>query len=153
AGVDRAGVAVVAVERHAGIAGAGGRVARLAAVADVAVVADDGGSAARPAEADVPGRARVTVVARVRVVHVDAAEDRVAEVVGARVAVVAGDGRAGQTGAVRRIAGLDAVADVVVAAHGRHPDARAAHAGVAGRAGVAVVAGAGRHSVQATERG
>src|SRR5207249_2591998 len=84
--VRRAGVAVVAragdVRVHAaarGIAGVPG--------ADVAVIAVGRWPAdARPARAGVVGRAGATVVAGRRVVDVDAALDRIAGVVGARVA-------------------------------------------------------------------
>src|SRR5439155_715295 len=111
-----AGVAVVAragdVRVHAaarGIAGVPG--------ADVAVIAVGRWPAdARPARAGVVGRAGATVVAGRRVVDVDAALDRIAGVVGARVAVVAV--RSGAADAVSRGASIGGRAGVAVGAGG-----------------------------------
>ena len=96
-----------------------------------AVVADGGrGPAAGPASADIARGAGITVVARRRVGRGDAAQARGAAVVGAELAVVAGERRAGLAADAGR-ADLGPVAEIGVLAAQRHASL-AASVGVAG---------------------
>ena len=142
AGVDGAGVAVVAADRRAVQAVAGVSGAGLLAVAGVAVVAGDGRAQAEALGAGVVGRARIAVVAGHAVGRAEGAGAVDAGVVGAGVAVVTRDGCPVHAAGLG-IAGLRAVAGVAVIAGQRRAGADAVGAGVARGAGVAVVTGLG----------
>src|SRR5438093_4312050 len=102
--------------------------------------------------AQVVRRARVAVVAHVGVVRVRAAGRRVADVVGAGVAVAADERDPQQARPGGGVAGLDAVARVAIVADDRRADADAGRAGVVGRVPVAVVAeDGGRGPVHAAQ--
>src|SRR5205823_4493793 len=112
--------------------------------ADVAVVAVGWRATdTRAPRARVVRRASVAVAARRVVVHVQAAELGVAEVVGARVPVVAADGRAAEALPVQ--AEVDAGAGVPVVAVGRRSThTRAVRTRIGGGADVAIGARRGR---------
>src|SRR5204863_7897623 len=115
AGVVGAGVAGVADGQVPREARPGGGVAGLEAVARVAIVADVRRADADTGRARVVRRARVAVVAEDRGVgRVHAAQQRVAAVVGAGVAVVTVGWRPRDASPGRGVAGLDAVARVTV---------------------------------------
>src|SRR4029077_4490962 len=77
-----------------------------------------GGPGARPCGAGVAGRTEIPVVAAAGDGGEDAPRDWIAAVRGAHVGVVAGRDRSGLA-AEHRVAGLDAVAEVVVVAGSR----------------------------------